>query len=179
MEILAETTATAVINSGIQRINLAEWLFSLSDADYQACSTQHIAAGATLSPEGKRMSINVERIGENLLVQHYVEEVSTPEHCRVKSVSDSISPLGAVKMGVTWELSVKPIDENSCSFKNHVTVHSTAELLAALNKAGLTDMSAVKAGMLKNATDHNNEETPLFALDIERKANAGIWVYKR
>jgi len=175
MEILAETTATAVINSAIQTINLTEWLFNLSDADYQACSTQHIAAGANVSPEGKRMSINVELIGENLLVQHYVEEISTPEHCRVKSLSDSISKLGTVKMGVTWELSVMALDENRCRFDNHVTVHSTPELLGALEKAGLTDMNAVKAGMLKNATDHNNEETPLFALDIERKANAGAW----
>jgi hypothetical protein len=42
----------------------------------------HIAAAASMTPEGKRMSLNVEHVG-NLMVQHYVEEISERSHCRL------------------------------------------------------------------------------------------------
>jgi hypothetical protein len=51
----------------------------------------HIAAAASMTPEGKRMSLNVEHVG-NLMVQHYVEEISERAHGRLVSSSDSIGP---------------------------------------------------------------------------------------
>lgn len=73
-EVIAKSTAEATIRAPLASIDLTEWVFTLTDSEYQACSKNHIAAAATLTPEGKRMSINVERVG-NLMVQHYVEDL--------------------------------------------------------------------------------------------------------
>lgn len=175
MEVLADSVTTAVINAPIEKIDLTEWLFTLKDHEYQLCSPAHIAAGNTFSKEGKRMSINVEQVADNMLVQHYVEDISNRDHCRVVSYSDSFSPAGRTKLGVTWELRVKEISAGSCEFSNRVLVWLTEEFSSLLQKAGITDLTPVKANMEKNAGDHNKEETPLFAIDIERKALAGAW----
>jgi len=46
------------------------WLYSLPTEEYKRCSPDHIAAGATFTDDGTRMSINVEMIGGSLLVQN-------------------------------------------------------------------------------------------------------------
>ncbi|WP_164485690.1 hypothetical protein [Pseudomonas chlororaphis] len=73
--VLANSTCSCAIQAPIERINLSEWLFTLSDEEYQACSAAHIAAGASRLPDGRRVSINVEKPGDTLMVQHYVEDI--------------------------------------------------------------------------------------------------------
>ncbi|UUF16408.1 MULTISPECIES: hypothetical protein [Flavobacterium] len=175
MEILAECTAKAIIDCPAEKINITEWLFTLKDFEYQSCSKGHIASGVSFSKEGKRMSINVEKVADNFLVQHYVEEIGSKNHCRVNSVSDSISPLGTTKIGVTWELKIVPISNDQCELHNHVAVSATLEFLAVLKSLNITDLSLVKSQMLQNLEAHNNEETPLFANNITQKGKAGIW----
>jgi hypothetical protein len=41
------------------------------------------------------MSINVETIGEALMVQHFVAEVREPRFCRLISISDAITIIAA------------------------------------------------------------------------------------
>lgn len=175
MGILAESTATAIIHCAAEKINLAEWLFTLKDHEYQSCSEAHIAGGVSSSKDGKRMSINVEKISDNLLVQHYIEEIGGRNHCKVNSVSDSISSLGTTKLGITWELKVVALNNESCEFSNRVIVNATTEFLALLKSHNITDLAIVKSQMKQNVMLHNQEETPLFAKDIETKAIAGIW----
>ena len=43
------------------------------------------------------MSINVEVLGGNPMVQHYVEEIAEPHHLRLVSNSDIFTPAGRVK----------------------------------------------------------------------------------
>lgn len=86
--LLFTSIATADIDVAIERIDLSDWLFELPSAEYEYCSADHIACGTTLSPEGRRMSINVEAIGNDVLVQHYIEEATSPSACRVVSISD-------------------------------------------------------------------------------------------
>jgi hypothetical protein len=114
MEVFTESTATVVINASLEKINLTEWLFTLKDHEYQACSSAHIASGNSISKEGKRMSINVEQIADNLLIQHYIEDIGQRNHCRVYSVSDSLSPAGRTTLGITWELKLNKISDSSC-----------------------------------------------------------------
>ena len=175
MEILAESTATAIIHCAAEKINLSEWLFTLKDHEYQSCSEGHIAGGISISKDGKRMSINVEKVADNLLVQHYIEEIGDRNHCRVNSVSDSISSFGTTKLRITWELKVTAISDDSCEFSNRVIVNATEEFLALLKSINITDLAIVKSQMLQNVVLHNEEETPLFAINIERKAIADIW----
>ena len=122
MDVLAESTAVAVVNVPIEKINLTESLFTLKDDQYQACSTAHIAGGSSFSKDGKRMSLNVEQVGDSLLVQHHVEDINKKDHCRVNSHSDSISQAGNTKLGITWELKVKKLSDTSCELSNHVVV---------------------------------------------------------
>ncbi|TCC88525.1 hypothetical protein EZ428_17950 [Pedobacter frigiditerrae] len=176
MKIIAESTSRANIKAPFDEINLTEWLFSLKNHEYQACSSSHIASGISFNENGKRVSINVELIAGNLLVQHYQEDISKPSHCRVNSISDSISGLGNTKLGITWELVLHRLTASTCELENHVVVSFTDQFLELLKKAGITDLEAVKAGMAENLAAHNLEETPLFAIDIEKKARLGLWV---
>jgi hypothetical protein len=73
-----ETKASATINAPIEHIDIPSWCFSLPESEYQACSPAHVTAAATTAPDGRRMSINVEMSGGNLVVQHYVEDIAEP-----------------------------------------------------------------------------------------------------
>ena len=44
---LVLSTVTATINASIEKVDIADWLFNLPDAEYQRCSPAHIAAGTT------------------------------------------------------------------------------------------------------------------------------------
>ena len=166
---LSQSTVTATIQAPIEKVNLADWLLHLSDAEYQRCSTAHIAGGSSTSDGGRPMSINVETIGDSFVVQHYVAEVHEPHFCRMVSISDSISPAGRTKLQVVWELSVKKIDEQSCEYTNHVhssAIDQTLEFLRARNISFETARDARQ----RASHAHNQEETPKFAKSIERKA---------
>jgi hypothetical protein len=52
-----------IINAPLEKVDIADWLFNLPDAEYQRCSPAHIAAGHTTTDDGRPMSINVETIG--------------------------------------------------------------------------------------------------------------------
>ena len=103
-EPISESSFTAIVNAPIEKVDLADWLFGLSDAEYQRCSPAHIAAGTTRSEGGKRMSINVEMIGGSIVVQHYVEDIAEKHHIRLISLSDTLfaqwSYKGAGYLGV-------------------------------------------------------------------------------
>ena len=66
---LSLSTVTHIIKAPLEMVNIADWLFNLPDTEYQRCSPAHIAAGHTTSDDGRPMSINVETIGEALVVQ--------------------------------------------------------------------------------------------------------------
>ncbi|SHG31694.1 hypothetical protein [Flavobacterium defluvii] len=175
MEIISESAATAIINAPIDSINLSEWLFNLKSHEYQACSKGHIAAGNSISTDGKRMSINVEQVADTLLVQHYIEETGEKDYCKVISNSDSFSPFGRTKLGIIWEIKVEKHTDKNSQFTNIVKVLMTDEFSSLLKTAGILDLTPVKTSMTQNVTAHNQEETPLFAKDIEIKALSGVW----
>jgi len=170
MEILADSITTAVINAPLEKINLTEWLFNLNEHEYQACSPAHIACGRSISKDGKRISLNVEQIAGNLLVQHYIENIAQRDHCKVNSISDSFSAMGRTKLEVIWELKVKKLSDASCEFSNRVIVKSTNDFLELLKELKIDDHTPIKIGMKANVKEHNDEETPFFAKDIETKA---------
>jgi hypothetical protein len=159
----------ALIPLELERVNLTEWLFTLSDADYRRCSTQHFAAGTSRSDDGRRMSINIERIGETLLFEHYVEDISEAHHCRVVSVSDFLNDrLGQATINVTWELLAEPAEHAGVTFTNRVLAHTTDALEELLGVAGVR-VEMVRDSMQQNAAAHNAEETPLFARNIAER----------
>ena len=85
---LFQTVCEAPINAPKEAFNLHDWVFNLSDKDYQTTASGHIAAGSSIHNDGTQTSVNVESVGGNLLVQHYVAEVKEPDYVKMVSMSD-------------------------------------------------------------------------------------------
>ncbi|EDM34629.1 hypothetical protein PBAL39_24148 [Pedobacter sp. BAL39] len=169
---LSHSTVKAIINAPIEKVNIADWLFNLPDAEYQKCSTAHIAAGFTRTPEGEPMSINVETIGNALIVQHYVATEYRADYCRMLSVSDSITANGRSKVQVLWELKVTRLDDNTCQYTNEIHATATPEFFEFMKLHNITIAQAAHDRQVASDA-HNHEETPLFAKSIEKKALTG------
>jgi hypothetical protein len=168
---LVESSFSATIHAPAEQVDLPAWCFTLPDAEYQACSPAHIAAGATTAPDGRRMSINVEVIGGSLMVQHYVEDIAEPLHLRLVSHSDVMTPSGRTAIDVVWDLRVTKVDDATCELTNTVHTSAPAEMLDFLGKQGIP-IDAFRAARTPNSVAHNRQETPLFAKSIERHALA-------
>jgi hypothetical protein len=166
---LSLSTVTATIDAPIEKVNIAAWLFHLPDAEYQRCAHAHIAAGTTTADDGRAMSINVETIGDALVIQHYVAEIREPQLCRMVSISDSISPAGRTKLQVIWELSAKKTDDRTCEFTNHIHSSAIDDTLAFFDQHSIPFERARDARQQASHA-HNLEETPNFAKSIEREA---------
>lgn len=169
---LSHVVAKAIINAPIEKVDIADWLFNLPDTEYQKCSVNHIAAGVTRTYEGQPMSINVEMIGDALVIQHYVATEYRPDYCRMLSQSDVIGKNGRSKVQVLWELKATKIDDQTCEYINEIHATATPEFMDFIQKHNITLAQAAAAR--QSASDlHNQEETPLFAKSIERKALTG------
>jgi hypothetical protein len=166
---LSLSTVTAPMSVPVEKVDIADWLFNLPDAEYQRCAHAHLAAGATTTDDGRPMSINVETIGDAFVVQHYVGEVREPHFCRMVSLSDSISPAGRTKLQVIWELSVKKTGDDSCELTNHIHSSAIDETLEFFETHGIPFDKARDARQ-QASHSHNQEETPNFAKSIERRA---------
>jgi len=177
--ILSHSSFSQIVDVPIERVDIADWLFNLPEAEYQrCCPPDHIAAGATSTDDGRRMSINVEMIGETLMIQHNVGEITERHLCRMASLSDAISVNGRTKVHVLWELSVKPISGTRCEYTNSVTATPTEEFFDFIKQHGISFEQAAAARQAAGG-DHNRRETPLFAESIARSALAVVRHSKR
>jgi hypothetical protein len=171
-KILSSSAYSQVIAAPLQKIDIADWLFNLAEAEYQrCCSPDHISCGATFTGDGTRMSINVEMVGQTLMIQHYVAETATPHFCRMISTSDAFTPNGRTRLQVIWTLSVKPVDATHCEYTNSVIAHPTAAFMDFIAAHNMSFEQAVAARQ-HDGGDHNRRETPLFAESIARRAFA-------
>jgi hypothetical protein len=71
---------------------------------------------------------------------------------------------------VTWDLSVRKIDDNRREITNHVTARATEPFLAFIKEHGISFEEAAAARQ-KASSLHNQGETPLFAKSIELTAH--------
>ncbi|MBT9386041.1 hypothetical protein KM176_19370 [Pseudooceanicola sp. CBS1P-1] len=157
----------------LEQIDIADWLFNLPEAEYQrCCAPDHVSCGATFTDDGRRMSINVEKIGTGLVIQHYVAEAATPTYCRMNSISDVFTPTGArTQVNVIWELIAEAAGEGRIRYTNRVTCHPTDAFMDFIAVNGQSFEEAAAARQAAGG-DHNHRETPLFAESIARKARA-------
>jgi hypothetical protein len=106
-----------------------------------------------------------------MMVQHYQEEVSEPDHLRLVSTSDVFTPSGRTKLYITWDLRVERIDDASCRLTNTTRSAATPELIELLTKQGIP-VEVFASARKPNSVAHNRHETPMFAKSIERHAIA-------
>lgn len=168
---LIDVSFQATINAPFDKIDIPAWCFTLPEHEYQGCSAAHVAAGFTTSPEGRRMSINVEVIGGTILVQHYVETLGRKDHLILESVTDAFTSTGRSTFHVTWEMSVRDMGDGRCEFTNHVRSAGSRDLLTSLARQGIP-FDQFRAQRQPASTTHVRDETPLFAASIERAARA-------
>src|SRR5260370_30265392 len=113
---LLRSDSKAVIHAPVDKIDIPEWLFTLTDEEYQQCSIAHIACAATRSPDGKRMTINVEMAGSGLMVQHWTEETAEKQHCRLVSLSALIIQQQHRQRHARVDNALKPLCDRSLQF---------------------------------------------------------------
>jgi hypothetical protein len=166
---LSNSTVTTFMRVPLEKVNIADWLLKLPDAEYQRCSHAHIAAGTSTTDDGRIMSINVETIADVLIVQHYVAEVKEPALCHMVSISDAINKNGRTKVKVEWTLSARKIDDQMTEYTNYIHASATDEFMAFIREHGITLEQAAAARQIASDA-HNREETPNFAASIERHA---------
>jgi hypothetical protein len=121
--------------------------------------------------DGRPVSINVEQIGGQLIIQHYVAEVLEPHHTRLASISETQSPGGWRTAEVVWDISVTALGPDRAAFTNRVVARPTRSLLKGLEAAGVTfeQASAQRTALV---VAHNAIETPNYAKSAERAALA-------
>ena len=147
------------IDHPADRIDLAQWLSTMTDREYQSCSRSHRAAGTFR--EGNTFGmVNVEAIGGHLLIQHYLAKEATAN--RVLSTNTRVYILHVVPatIEVIWTLETIPRDSQSCQFSCAVEARMPAPL-ALVASLGLLPLFL---------RWHVEEETLKFAADIARKS---------
>jgi hypothetical protein len=170
--ILSNSSYSHELDIAADKLNIPDWLFNLPMYEYQrCCPPDHISAGSTTTDDGRKMSINVEMIGESLMIQQYVGEITEANHCHMVSISDAFSRNGRTKVQIIWDLSVKPLGANRCEYTNSVIAHPTEEFMAFIKEHNIKFEDAAK-GRQAAGGDHNRRETPLFAESIKRRALA-------
>ncbi len=170
--ILAECTAKFEINAPSEKIDVTDWLYTLGDLEYINCtprSRAHLSAGFTHTPDGRRMSINVEDIGGALIVEHYIEDISEKLHCRVKSVYTLLMNNVFTTVHVIWELIAEHKEGDYHEFTDNVWVHTTKEFEEFLVSQKIPYEEARK-NFQAGVDAHNAEEAPEFAASIQRLA---------
>ena len=158
-------TGTAVLHAPVDRVDLENWLFTLSDAEYQACARGHRAAG-TFVQDGVRGTVNVEAIGGHLIVQHYQEVSAKPSRVEMLSKRSRVYLFHLVPatIQVRWTMSATARDAKTSEFRCTVelTMNPLLRVLGALSLLGVAIRS------------HTLEETKLFGDDIVRKIGASL-----
>jgi|GEM_PF-619229 len=173
MILLGTASANAAIAAPLASIDLGEWMFTLTSDEYAACAQGHQSAAQGVLPSGKRVSMNVEVVGGNFMVQHYVEAVAERDHVRGVSPNTVlwVDDTHFVLARITWDLKAERVDDQTsrltCTVIAETENQAFAERVAALN----ADIPVQERAFQQ----HIHEETPLFARDIERKALAGVW----
>lgn len=165
---VVQSSSSAVIHAAAGKIDIPSWLFTLPDQEYQGCAKGHVAGGASVAPDGKRLSINVELVGPGLLIQHWKEEITEKQHIHLTSVSDMFVQGQRATVQLTWDMKVKAVSADTCEFTDTITLYDTPTLRAFVEKSGVP-LDQMLAETKQAIDAHNAEETPNFARSIEKR----------
>ena len=157
-------THRATLPVPLRSIDLGEWIFNLTDEEYQACAIGHHAMG--LIGGAQRLGIiNVEVMAGTLIVQHYQTRLAQPDHVTFVSPASEgfLLRLLPFKMSVTWDMQVTALTEETSSLRCTIEVEYPLWVKVA--------------GFLNAAThfvhQHLIEETVGFARELTAKYAQG------
>ena len=161
---LFQTICEAPINAPVEAFNLHDWVFTLSDKDYQTTARGHIGAGSSIHTDGTQTSVNVESVGGQPVSSTLCGRSKQPDYVKMVSLSDLwLMKLVHVVVKVTWEMRLISVSESECKFQNTVLVEHPHFIMKVLSALALGGFFVRK---------HNEEETPLFAQNLYERTFA-------
>jgi hypothetical protein len=154
-------TQHTVINAPVEQVDLEDWLFTMSDSDYQGAAKGHRAAG-TFTTDGVRGMVNVESMGGTLIIQHY--KAIHAEPTRVQMLSEGSRAytfhLFPTPVWVRWTMTAEARTADTFTCTVEAVMPPVLRLPAKLT------------GLEYFVRKHLDEETLGFAADITRKLRA-------
>lgn len=156
-----ELTHTVPLPVNAHALDLADWIFGMTDEEYQACARGHHAMGV-IGGARRLGLVNVEQIATTLLIQHYATQVAEPAHVRFVSAATEGLLMRTVPttVSVWWDMTIVPGDRSGSS---ELCCSIGFEAPAWVNVAGAL------IGNTHFLRKHLVEETAGFSRDITHK----------
>src|SRR4051794_91959 len=116
---MATKSDTRTLPIAAERIDIAEWLFGLSDDEYRATARAHLGAGTFRTRDGRRGFFDAEGFAAAFIVNHHVEEQARPDYVRVRSRNSRawVLRLLPLRLDVTWEMIVRSRGADRCELE--------------------------------------------------------------
>ncbi len=156
------TTQFFEISLPKEAIDLYQWVTEMTDADYVSFARGHKAMGSCFK-DGRFCMVNVETIGNEMIVQNYVLREHQPDRVRFYSEKTTAYVLRwfPAVVGVPWEMALRAKGPDRCDLVCTIGADFPSRRLATaayINGLG---------GLFLRR--HLNEEGRAFARNIERK----------
>lgn len=145
-------------------VNLYKWVTEMTPAEYESFSKGHKAMGSYFE-DGEFYMVNVENMGNEMIVQHYQLKEHTEDHLRFYSdrTEAYICRWIPAIVGVPWEMKITPIDNHSCELSCTIGADFPSRLLAFA-----AWINGIGGFFMRK---HLADEGEKFAKDIEKKFN--------
>ena len=93
------------IQAPADAVDLAEWIFGMTDEQYRACSRNHYAMGI-IGGEKRLGIINVEEVAGAMIIQRYAPRLMQQDHVTLVSAKSQafLARVIPFKMEVIWDM---------------------------------------------------------------------------
>ncbi len=111
------------IDVSADEIDLPDWIFGMSDTEYQRCAKGHRAMGIEGGGDRSGM-VNVESIGGSLLIQHYETQLLRKDHVSFVSGRSRayLMHLFPIPVRVGWDMQVSEVAGGKSNFRCAIEV---------------------------------------------------------
>jgi hypothetical protein len=155
-------TRSFLINLPKENIDLYRWVTEMTPADYESYSKAHRAMGSFFQ-DGEFHMVNVENIGNEMIVQHYQLVGHRPDRIVFYSKATNAYVLRwfPATVGVPWVMELQPVQTGRCKLVCTIGA-DFPNVMVAFGAF----MNGLGGFFLRR---HLTEEGAAFACDIERK----------
>jgi hypothetical protein len=170
---ISECSAQEVIDVPFECVDVAGWLFSLTNDEFKCCcAPDHISCGRAPTRGGQPLTVIVEAIGGSLLLEPFEAQIYRCDRCELVCLADVRLPSGRhTRAQIVWTTSVEALDDDHSTYTSTVSAYATEDLMRALEHIG-TPFEALVASHQAASVDHSARETPRYADSVARWSSA-------